>query len=40
MIRDPYTNAASGGVLLTGLVTVDVTVSRTNQLEVLTGLED
>ncbi len=40
LIRDPYSNAASGGVLLTGLVTIDVTVSRTNQLEVLTGLED
>ena len=40
MIRDPYSNAASGGVLVTGLVTVDITVSRTNQLEVLTGLED
>ena len=38
LIRDPYSNAASGGVLLTGLVTLDVTVSRTNQLEVLTDL--
>jgi len=38
LIRDPYSNAASGGVLLTGLVTIDVTVSRTNQLEVLTDL--
>jgi HK97 family phage major capsid protein len=40
LIRDPYSSAASGGVLLTGLVTVDITVSRTNQLEVLTGLQD
>jgi HK97 family phage major capsid protein len=39
MIRDPYSDAASGGVRLTGLVTMDVTVSRTAQLQVLTGLE-
>jgi hypothetical protein len=40
LIRDPYTDAASGGVRLTGLVTMDVTVSRTAQLEVLTGVQD
>jgi hypothetical protein len=39
LIRDPYSDAASGGVRLTGLVTMDVTVSRTAQLEVLTGVE-
>jgi hypothetical protein len=39
MIRDPYSDAASGGVRLTGLVTMDITVSRTAQLQVLTGLE-
>jgi HK97 family phage major capsid protein len=39
MIRDPYSDAASGGVRLTGLVTMDVTVSRTEQLQVLTGLQ-
>lgn len=39
MIRDPYSDAASGGVRLTGLVTLDVSVSRSAQLEVLTGLE-
>jgi len=39
MIRDPFSDAASGGVRLTGLVTMDVTVSRTAQLQVLTGLQ-
>jgi HK97 family phage major capsid protein len=39
LIRDPYSDAASGGVRLTALVTMDVTVSRTAQLQVLTGLE-
>ncbi|MDT0635047.1 phage major capsid protein [Spectribacter hydrogenoxidans] len=39
MIRDPYSDAASGGLRLTGLVTMDVSVSRTAQLEVLTGLQ-
>lgn len=40
MIRDPYSDAASGGLRLTGLVTMDVTVSRTAQLEVLTNIQD
>lgn len=40
LIRDPYSDAASGALRLTGLVTMDVTVSRTAQLEVLTGVED
>lgn len=39
LIRDPYSDAASGGLRLTGLVTMDVSVSRTAQLEVLTGLQ-
>lgn len=39
MIRDPYTNAASGGLLITALATMDVTIARPAQLEVLTGLE-
>lgn len=39
MIRDPYTDAASGGLRITGLATMDVTVARPVQLEVLTGLE-
>ena len=39
LIRDPYTDAASGGLRLTALATMDVTVARPAQLEVLTGLE-
>lgn len=39
LIRDPYSDAASGGVRLTGLVTLDVTISRAEQLRVLTGIE-
>lgn len=39
VIRDPYSDAASGGLRLTGLATVDVTVSRSAQSEVLTGIQ-
>ncbi len=39
LIRDPYSDAASGGLRLTGLVTADVTVLRPAQLEVLTGVQ-
>ena len=39
LIRDPYSDAASGGLRLTALVTADVTVSRPAQLEILTGVE-
>ncbi|WP_288943722.1 phage major capsid protein [uncultured Roseovarius sp.] len=39
MIRDPYSDAASGGLRLTALATLDVTVARPAQLELLTGLE-
>ena len=38
VIRDPYSDAASGGLRLTGLVTADVTVLRPAQLQVLTSL--
>jgi hypothetical protein len=38
MIRDPYADAASGGLRLTALTTADVTVARGAQLEVLTGV--
>jgi HK97 family phage major capsid protein len=38
MIRDPYSDATSGGLRLTGLVTADVTIARPAQLEILTGL--
>lgn len=39
LIRDPYSDAASGGLRLTALTTVDVTVSRPAQLEILTGVQ-
>lgn len=38
MIRDTYSGAASGAVTLTGLITVDVTVARPAQLQILTDL--
>lgn len=39
MIRDPYSDAQSGGLRITALATMDVTVARPVQLRVLTGLE-
>lgn len=39
MIRDPYSDAQSGGLRLTALATMDVTVARPAQLQLLTGLE-
>lgn len=39
MIRDPYSDAQSGGLRITSLATMDVTVARPSQLELLTGLE-
>jgi len=39
MIRDPYSDAQAGGLRLTALATLDVTVARPAQLRVLTGLE-
>lgn len=39
LIRDPYSDAQSGGLRLTALATMDVTVARPAQLRVLTGLE-
>jgi HK97 family phage major capsid protein len=39
LIRDPYSDAASGGLRLTGLVTADVTASRAAQLQILTGVQ-
>ena len=38
LIRDPYTDAQSGGLRLTGLVTMDVTAGRSSQLRVLTAV--
>jgi HK97 family phage major capsid protein len=39
LIRDVFSDAASGGLRLTGLVTADVTVARPAQVEILTGLQ-
>jgi HK97 family phage major capsid protein len=39
VIRDPYSDAQSGGLRITALATLDVTVARPAQLEILTGLE-
>jgi HK97 family phage major capsid protein len=39
MIRDPYTDAQAGGLRITALATMDVTVARPVQLRVLTGLQ-
>ncbi len=39
LIRDPFSDAASGGLRLTALATADVTVARGAQLEVLTGVQ-
>jgi HK97 family phage major capsid protein len=39
LIRDPYSDAASGGLRLTALTTADVTVARPAQLQLITGLE-
>ena len=38
LIRDPYSDAQSGGLRITALATMDVTVARGAQLEVLTGV--
>ncbi len=38
MIRDPYSDAQSGGLRITALATMDVTVARPAQLELLTDM--
>ena len=38
LIRDAITDAQSGGLRMTGIVTADVTVARGSQVEILTGL--
>ncbi|KDA03069.1 phage major capsid protein [Hyphomonas oceanitis] len=40
VIRDPYSDAASGGLRLTALATADVTVARAAQSEVLQGIHN
>lgn len=39
VIRDPFTDAQSGGLRITALATMDLTVARPAQLEILTGIE-
>ncbi|RVD48624.1 phage major capsid protein, partial [Mesorhizobium sp. M7A.F.Ca.ET.027.03.2.1] len=39
LIRDPFSDAASGGLRLTGLVTADVSAGRAQQLQILTGVQ-
>lgn len=39
MIRDPFTDAQSGGLRITALATMDLTVARPVQLRLMTGLE-
>lgn len=39
LIRDPYSDAASGGLRLTALATMDVTVARPAQLRLMTGMQ-
>lgn len=40
MIRDPYSDATSGGLRLTALATADVTISRPVQTRVLNGIHN
>ena len=39
LIRDPFSDAQSGGLRITALTTADVTVARGSQLQLLTGLQ-
>lgn len=39
LIRDPYTEAKSGGVVITAIATADVTAARAEQAHVLTGVQ-
>lgn len=39
LIRDVYSDAASGGLRLTALATMDVTAARSQQLQILTGIQ-
>jgi hypothetical protein len=39
LIRDPFSDAQSGGLRLTALTTADVTVARPAQIRILTGIE-
>lgn len=39
LIRDPFSDAQSGGLRLTAMTTADVTVARGSQLQLLTGVQ-
>ncbi|MBJ3777871.1 phage major capsid protein [Acuticoccus mangrovi] len=39
MIRDPFSDAQSGGLRITALATMDVTVARASQLEIISGIQ-
>jgi HK97 family phage major capsid protein len=39
LIRDPYSDAASGGLRVTALATMDVSAGRAKQLQILTGIQ-
>ena len=39
LIRDPYSDAQSGGLRITALATADVTVARGVQSQILTGVQ-
>ena len=39
VIRDPYSDAQSGGLRITALATMDITIARPSQLELLNGLQ-
>ena len=39
LVRDPFTDAQSGGLRLTALATMDLTVARPGQLRILPGIE-
>jgi hypothetical protein len=39
LVRDPFTDAQSGGLRLTALATLDLTVARGVQLQIMTGLQ-
>jgi len=39
LIRDPFSDAASGGLRLTALATLDVSASRAEQIQILTALQ-
>ena len=39
VIRDPYTDAQSGGLRITALATMDVTVARPAQLQIVSGIQ-